>query len=293
LIRLFAPKKITLTEIEIQDTRGAAARGSLGEKILAEIRIFDCLVIVLDGFSGLSEPETQRAEIETDLIIADLSVIEKRLERIGTDKKKAKSLFDPREEELLLRAGSILEAHHPLRMDQEVAAAPELKGFRFLSAKPVLCAWNLDEQRFRTHPLPLDGPAEVHVAVSARLERDLTEITDPEERELFLGELGASDSVLERVIARIYDLLGLITFLTYGEKEVRAWPLQRGMTALDAAGVIHSDIQKGFIRAEVLAFDDLMACGDFKTARERGLLRLEGREYVVHDGDLMTIRFNV
>ena len=293
LIRLFAPKKVTLTEIEVQDTRGAGSKGGLGEKILNEIRPFDCLLAVLDGFSGLSAPETQRREIEADLIIADLSVIEKRLERIGTDKKKAKGLVDPKEEESLLRARTILEEDRPLRSDQDVAASPELKGFRFLSAKPILFAWNLDEQRFASHVLPQDGPGEVHVAVSARLERDLAEITDPEERELFLGDLGVSTSALERIIARIYDLLGLITFLTAGEKEVRSWPLIRGLTAPEAAGVIHSDIQKGFIRAEVLAFDDLVACGDFKAAKERGLLRLEGKEYVVRDGGIINFRFNV
>jgi ribosome-binding ATPase len=293
LIRLFAPKKVTLTEIEVQDTKGASSKGGLGEKILTEIRPFDCLLAVLDGFSGLSDPEAQRREIEADLIIADLSVIEKRLERVGVDKKKAKGLVDPKEEEFLIRARDILESDRLLRSDPSVSSAPELKGFRFLSAKPMLYAWNLDEQRFKSHVLPPDSPGEVHVTVSARLERDLAEITDPEEREMFLGDLGVNDSVLERIISRTYDLLGLITFLTAGEKEVRSWPLKRGMTAPEAAGVIHSDIQKGFIRAEVLAFDDLTACGDFKTAKERGLLRLEGKEYVVRDGDIITFRFNV
>jgi ribosome-binding ATPase len=293
LIRLFVPKKVTLTEIEVQDTRGAGSKGGLGEKILTEIRPFDCLLAVLDGFTGLKAPEMQRNEIETDLIIADLSVIEKRLERIATDKKKAKGLVDPKEEEFLVQARDILESDRPLRVDQGVSSAPELKGFRFLSAKPVLYAWNFDEEHFGARELPPDSPGEVHVAVSARLERDLVEVTDPEERAMFLGDLGVSGSALERIISRTYDLLGLITFLTAGEKEVRSWPLKRGLTAPEAAGVIHSDIQKGFIRAEVLAFNDLIACGDFKKAKERGLLRLEGKEYIVQDGDIITFRFNV
>jgi ribosome-binding ATPase len=293
LIRLFTPKKVTLTEIEVQDTKGASSKGGLGEKILTEIRPFDCLLAVLDGFSGLHDPEGQRREIEADLIISDLSVIEKRLERVASDKKKAKALVDPREEECLLRAREVLESDRPLRADQDLAAAPELKGFRFLSAKPVLYAWNLDEQGFADRTMPEDGPGEVHVTVSARLERDLAEITDPEERKMFLGDLGVSGSALERIISRLYDLLGLVTFLTAGEKEVRSWPLKRGLTAPEAAGVIHSDIQKGFIRAEVLAYADLLACKDFKTAKERGLLRLEGKEYVVKDGDIITFRFNV
>ena len=132
-----------------------------------------------------------------------------------------------------------------------------------------------------------------HVAFSARLERELSELEDQQELLEFMQELGIEGSVLDRVIGRTYDLLGLITFLTAGEKEVRSWPLKRGKNAWEAAGVIHSDIQKGFIRAEVLGWEDFLACKTFKKAREQGVLRLEGKEYIVRDGDIITFRFNV
>ncbi|MFP4315645.1 MAG: DUF933 domain-containing protein [Desulfovibrionales bacterium] len=294
LVELFKAKKVTYTEIEFADIRGGGSPGKgLGEKVLNEIRPYDCLLAVLDGFSGMAPPVAQRDEIEADMIIADLAVVEKRLERIAQDKKKARDLFSPQEEQMLEQAKAVLESNTPLRQNAAIASAPELKGFRFLSSKPVLYAFNGEEDSFMDQKTPQGGPGEVHMLVSARLEQELAEIEDPDERKSLLEDLGIAESALDRVIARTYDLLGLITFLTAGEKEVRAWPLKRGETAPEAAGVIHSDLQKGFIRAEVLAYEDFLSCGDFKTAKERGVLRLEGKDYVVQDGDIITFRFNV
>jgi GTP-binding protein YchF len=294
LANLFKPPKITFTEIEFLDLPGAAgAKGGLSDRVLNEVRPYDCLLAVLDGFSGTVDPLAQLQAMEADFIIADLVVVEKRLERIVQDKKKAKHLHDAEEENALLLAKEHLNGERPLRESLKLSGQPKLKGFRFLSAKPVLWAWNVEEDRLDGFILPKAGVGVIHLAVSAKLERELSEIQDPEERRVFMNDLGVKHSVLDRVVGGVYALLGLITFLTAGEKEVRAWPLRSGLPAVEAAGVIHSDFQRGFIRAEVLGWEDFLACKSFKTAKERGLLRLEGKDYVVKDGDIIEFRFNV
>lgn len=294
LVKLFNPRKTTLSEIEYADIPGGGGKGDgLGERVLSEIRPCDCVLAVLDAFSGLVDPRHQLGGIEADFLVSDLAVIEKRLERMGQDKRKNKDLVDAKEEALLLRAQELLEAERPLREDAEVAGAQELRGYKFLTAKPIVYAWNLPEAELAGFAVPADGPGVVHVAVSARLEAELAEIADPEEKRMFLDDLGIADSALDRVIAGTYRLLGLITFLTAGDKEVRAWAIRGGSTAPEAAGAIHSDIQKGFIRAEVLGWEDFLKAGDFKRAKEMGLHRLEGKTYVVKDGDIVEFRFNV
>ncbi|WP_045223076.1 DUF933 domain-containing protein [Desulfonatronum thioautotrophicum] len=295
LAELYNPPKITFTEIELLDLPGAAGAkgGGLGDRVLNEVRPYDCLLAVLDGFSGAAEPLDQLQAMEADFLIADLAVVEKRLERIAQDKKKTKLLHDPEEETALLQAKEHLDQERPLRESEALLAQPKLRGFRFLSAKPVLWAWNVGEDKLADVTAPDAGPGVVHIAVSARLERELAELQDDEERRAFMLDLGMERSALDQVVGGIYNLLGLITFLTAGEKEVRAWPLRAGQPAQEAAGVIHSDIQRGFIRAEVLGWEDFLACKTFKTAKERGLLRLEGKEYVVRDGDIIEFRFNV
>lgn len=294
LVKLYAAKKTTYSEIEYLDIPGGGGKGAgLGERVLNEVRPYDCLLVVLDAFSGLQDPEEQRQAIETDLLVSDMAVVEKRLERLASDKKKSKDLVDPKEESALQQTLELLEAETPLRENEELANLPELRGFKFLSAKPVLFAWNLDEGKIGDFTLPDAKQGVAHVAVSAKLERELAELTDPEERAMFMEDLGVQESALDRVISKTYELLGLISFLTAGEKEVRAWPIREGMSAPEAAGVIHSDIQKGFIRAEVLAYDDFLTAGDMKNAKDQGLKRLEGKEYVVKDGDIIEFRFNV
>ncbi|MBG0777379.1 MAG: redox-regulated ATPase YchF [Desulfovibrionaceae bacterium] len=294
LVALFKPRKVTYSEIEFLDLPGGGGKGGgLGERILNEARPYDCLIAVLDAFSGINDPETQRQSIEADFMVSDLAVLEKRLERIEQDKRKARDLVNPEEEEALRRALALLEAETPLREDPELAEAQVLRGFKFLSAKSVLYAWNCAESDLATFALPEPRPGQAHVAVSARLERELAELTDPEEKAMFLTDLGIEDSALDRVISAAYRLLGLINFLTAGEPEVRSWAVRRGSRAPEAAGAIHSDIQKGFIRAEVLGYEDFLKAGDFKKAKEMGLHRLEGKEYVVRDGDIIEFRFNV
>ncbi|MDZ7759736.1 MAG: DUF933 domain-containing protein [Desulfovermiculus sp.] len=293
LVRLFKPRKVTPSEIEYVDIPGGSGKGhGLGQRVQNAIRPHDCLVTVLDAFSGLQDPVEQYQDIETDLLISDMVVIEKRLERLAQDKKKDRSLVNAKEEAALTRAKEALDQERPLREIPDLAQAPELRGFCFLTAKPVLYVWNVpDSDLERT--VPDDSPGQAHLPLSAKLERELAEIEDLEERQAFLQDLGLTHSALDRIITKTTALLGLITFLTAGEKEVRAWKVTRGATAPEAAGVVHSDLQKGFIRAEVLSWQDFCTVRSFKEAKDKGLLRLEGKDYMVQDGDIITFRFNV
>ncbi|MDD3312488.1 DUF933 domain-containing protein [Pseudodesulfovibrio sp.] len=294
LIELFHPRKVVLSEIEYLDIPGGGGKGNgLGERVLNEVRPYDCLIGVLDAFSGMNDPKQQWQAIEADMMVSDMAVIEKRLEKIGADKNKNKALIDPKEEEGLRRALALLETEKPLREDEELSALPELRGFKFLSARPVLYVWNCPEGEEASVELPGDTPGMTHIAVAAKLERELAEVDDPEEKAMFLQDLGIAESALEKVIAKTYQLLGLISFLTAGEDECRAWPLRKGSKAPQAAGVIHTDFEKGFIRAEVIGYADFLQYGDFKKVKDAGRARLEGKEYVVQDGDIIEFRFNV
>lgn len=295
LAELYNPAKVIPAEIEFLDLPGPGETGQgLGQKILNAIRPCDCLLAVVDCFSGMRDPQQQVEDIAADLIISDLAVAEKRLERIALDKKKGKDLGQPGEEERLQEAQALLEQGRPLRAEPALARAKELRGFCFLSAKPILFVWNLPEDELQSEkPAQLTDAAEGYVQVSARLERELAELESEGDRQEFLQDLGLQGSTLDRIISASYQLLGLITFLTAGPKEVRAWTIPRDTRALDAAGAIHTDIAKGFIRAEVLSWQDFLACGNFKQAKEKGLLRLEGKDYQVQDGDIITFRFNV
>ena len=294
LIKLFAPKKVTYSEIEYLDIPGGGGKGAgLGERVLNEVRPYDCFIGVLDGFSGMNDPEQQWQAMEADMMVSDMAVIEKRLEKLAADGKKNKALVDPKEEAALKRALALLEEERPLRTDAEISGLPELRGYKFLSARPILYAWNCPEGEEADRTLPEDTPGMAHIAVAAKLERELAEIEDPEEKAEFLSDLGITESALDKVISKTYQLLGLISFLTAGEDECRTWPLRAGSTAPQAAGVIHTDFEKGFIRAEVIGFNDFLAYGDFKKVKEAGKARLEGKDYIVQDGDIIEFRFNV
>ncbi|MFW5730527.1 MAG: DUF933 domain-containing protein [Desulfonatronovibrionaceae bacterium] len=293
LAALFSPGKITKTEIEYLDLPGSGGAGSLGSRVLNDMRGCDCYLAVLDAFSGAVSPEDQLQAIEAELMISDMAVIEKKLERLAQDKKKAKHLYDRNQEELLEKAMAVLEQEIPLRWDADLCREPDLKGFAFLSARPILYAWNIAENSIGSFEPPQEQEGMSHIPVSAMLEREMAELEDPDELAMFMQDLGVAESALDRVIARTYTLLDLITFLTAGEKEVRSWALKKGSTAAQAAGTIHTDIQKGFIRAEVLGWDDFLQYESMKKAKEKGVLRLEGRDYIVRDGDIITFRFNV
>lgn len=309
LSELFKPRKHTPATVKFVDvppvTKGGAA--SLN---LPELRTMDGLALVLRAFSnplvphpeGQLNPQRDLELIETELLLSDWHVASGRLERLAKELPKHRTPELEREKEVLERCLAFLEKGQPLR---ELSLTPEeervLKGFTFLTRKPLLLILNADEAEASNLPQALArwGLAELEsrpqvavTAVCASLEQEISRLA-PEEQEAFLAELGLPDRALSRVLQKAYALLGQISFFTVGEDECRAWSIPQGTTAVKAAGVIHSDFERGFIRAEVVRWDQLLACGSLAACRSKALLRQEGKDYVVQDGDVITFKFNV
>jgi GTP-binding protein YchF len=259
------------------------------------VRTCDALIQVVRNFKGFGEepatPLEDFARINEEMIFADLLVVEKRLERLELDQKRGRK-GDPEELRLLLECKALLETDKPLRHNPELAAAPQLRGFTFLSGKPMLIIFNNEDEEENIPPVGDSLAGETYLAIRGRLEQELTQMDEEEARE-YLAEFNISTSAMDRVISLSYEMLGLISFFTVGPDEVRAWTIKKDTQAVDAAEVIHSDIKKGFIRAEVVAYKDLMEAGSYKDARLRGTVRLEGKTYAVQDGDIIEFRFNV
>jgi GTP-binding protein YchF len=297
LSEIFQPRKTTYAETVFVDVPGASAGASaLDQATLNQMRDADALALVLRGFpdpltAAPADPLRDFENFRGELILADLAVIEKRLERVRKEQKGS-------EVELLDRCRSALEAETPLRR-VELSPGEEraLAGFALLSRLPLLVAVNGAEAD-AGQPLPtalqarLDADGVGGISLCAQIEMEIAALP-ADERGAFLADLGLTESARDRFIQAAYGLLDLISFLTSGEDEVRAWPIRRGTTAVKAAGKIHSDIERGFIRAEVVAFDDFVRLGSDAKCREAGKLRLEGKEYVVRDGDIIHFRFNV
>ncbi len=253
-----------------------------------------CLVVRAFGSdavfhpAGSVDPERDQSELATELIFADLELVEKRLERLAKETKGGASRDQKLQEAALRSCGAVLEAERPLTeadLDEEELRA--IQNLNFLTFKPVLWAFNVSEDE-----LDRDfGPATI--TVSAQIEKEVTELDTAEERAELLEGLGLEASGLDRMNAAAYDALGLMSFYTIGPDEVRAWTIHKGATAPEAAGKIHSDLQRGFIRAEIIKFDDLVAAGSEKAAKERGKMQIKGRDYVIEDGDVCHILFNV
>lgn len=295
LTSLYKPKKTTYAQLEylLPGQAISVLPGKAESQVLNQVRPCDALVHVVRNFEGLGgippAPEADFRQSEEEMILSDLAVAEKRMERIDQDAKRGKK---PDEEELsLIKAGrEMLERGLPLRLNPELVEAPVLKGFTFLSAKPQLVIINNDDE---DEAIPEWKPEHAEtLVVRARLEHDIASMP-PEEAREFMEAYHIDRSVLDRVIQRSYRLLTLISFFTVLNDEVRAWTMKQGLPALEAAGTVHTDMKKGFIRAEVVSFDDLKACGSFHEAKQKGLVRLEGKEYVVQDGDVINFRFNV
>ena len=307
LSELYQPQKTIHATIEYMDTPGSIielARSGLQTQALREldalvhlVRVFENEAIPLEG--GTVDPRRDIENVELELILSDLAVAEKRLERLEKDIKKQKNPALEREFQVLGVCKAALEKQTPLR---DVALTPEdakaIRGFTFLSRKPMLYVLNLSERDAARANLAEQFAAEAglkqrsHTAVAAicgQVEGELSELNDADAAE-FLLSYGLKESATSRLIRAGYQLLGLISFFTVGEDECRAWTIPAGTTALEAAGEIHTDIQRGFIRAEVVKFEDLIATGSFAEARNRALLRLEGKEYVVHDGEIVHFR---
>jgi len=307
LARIFQPPKITHATVEYLDFPAISKEALRDPSYLASMRVADALAHVLRLFpsdtvpheKGSVDPIRDLEDVEMELILSDLVVVEKRLERLEKDRKKIKSPELDREFALLERCKSTLEANAALRT-LELSADEEktIRGFQFLSQKPMLYVLNIGEADVsRMHEIeeeyrkgPLAGRANTAVsAICGKIEAELAELSPEESRE-YLASYGLKESGLERLIAATYALLGLMSFLTAGETEVRAWTVPMQSTAQKAAGAIHSDFEKKFIRAETVNWQALIDHGGYPGVREKGLLRLEGKEYIVKDGDVLVIR---
>jgi len=305
--RLFEPPKVTHATVEYVDMPSISRESLRDPAYLASLRVGDAFAHVLRLFEdetvphekGSVDPLRDLEDVDTELILSDLVVIEKRLERLDKDRKKIKNPELDREFDLLTRCQAALEQNQPLRqIELDAEDEKRIRGFQFLSRKPVLYVLNLGEgdaarmhereREFREGPLA--GRAHTAVtAVCGKIEAELAELP-PAEQADYLASYGLKESGLERLISATYSLLGLMSFLTAGEDECRAWTIPMNSHAVKAAGAIHSDFEKKFIRAEVVNWQALVDHGGYAGVREKGLLRLEGKEYLVKDGDVLVIR---
>jgi GTP-binding protein YchF len=311
LAAMFRPRKTTYAQIQYSDIAGLRVGigrdGGLSGPLLNAIAQNDALLHVVRSFedeqvphpAGSVDPARDLAALDFEALFSDLLIVERRLERLEHDLSKkgayAGRQADQEEFDLLVRVQEGLEREIPIRdLDLTPEEEKRLRGYQFLTAKPVLVVLNVgdagDDQpdEYLTYPHRRSAV----LCLRGALEMEIAQL-DPEESDLFLAEYGIGEPGLNRMIRLSYELLGLLSFFTVGEDEVRAWTIPQGATAVEAAGAIHSDLARGFIRAEVVSYDDLIAAGSLVEARRQGCIRLQGRDYVVQDGDILTIRFNV
>ena len=307
LAELFKPPKVTHATVEYLDFPAISKESLRNPSYLASLRNVDALAHVLRVFEdesvphehGSVDPVRDMQDLETELALSDLVVVEKRMERLEKDRKKAKSPELDREFDLLQHCKKTLENSEPLRdLDLSPDEEKRIRGFQFLSQKPMLYVMNLGEedapklhereQEFRSGPLG-SRPRTAVTAVCGKIEAELAELS-PEEAADYLSSYGLKEPGLHRLIGATYSLLGLMSFLTAGDTECRAWTVPMNSKAPQAAGVIHTDFEQKFIRAEVVNWKDLIDNGGYPGVRDKGLLRLEGKEYVVKDGDVLVIR---
>ena len=313
LARIAKPQRVVPATVMFVDiaglVKGASQGEGLGNQFLATIREVDAVTHVVRCFDdpdvhhvmGSADPVRDREIINIELGLADLDTVERRLERVARTAKSG----DPKartEKDLLERLKAVLADGKPARAISPAEDEREIyRSFNLLTSKPLLYAANvLEGEMTSSNPyvealrqaVERDGEPAQFVTFSGKVEAELSELA-PEERQEFLSSMGLEESGLDRLVHAAYRLLGLQCFFTEGEKEVRAWTIHRGDRAPAAAGVIHSDFEKGFIRAETIVYEDLVRAGNWKNAREQGLVRSEGKEYVVQDGDVMLFRFNV
>jgi GTP-binding protein YchF len=307
LAAIFEPPKITFAVVEYLDFPAISKEALRDPSYLASLRVVDALAHVLRVFEsdtvphekGSVDPVRDLEDVDMELALSDLVVVEKRLERLDKDRKKTKAPDLDQEYALLEQCKKLLEEGQPLR---NMVLSPEdekrIRGFQFLSQKPMLYVLNVGEkdaphlqeveEKFRAGALA-NRPQTAVTGICGKIEAELAELP-PEEARVYLASYGLKDSGLERLISATYSLLGLMSFLTAGETEVRAWTIPMNSPAVKAAGAIHSDFEKKFIRAEVVNWKALVEHKGYPGVRDKGLLRLEGKEYIVKDGDVLVIR---
>lgn len=313
LAEMYSPDKVTPASIEFVDiaglVKGASKGEGLGNKFLSHIREVDAIVHVVRCFEnddiihveGSIDPTRDIETINLELLLSDAEILDRRIAKAEKELKGDKSL--QKEVDFLHRLKSELDSGVNARaVEADEEEAEILSGIGLLSAKPVIYACNMSEDDFKNNietnvrynavrELAAKEGAEV-LPICAELEAEISSL-DKEEKEMFLSDIGVDKGGLDLLIQRSYDLLGLMSFLTAGKPEVRAWTIKKGTKPPKAAGKIHSDIERGFIRAEVVSFDDLMALGSMQAAKENGKIRSEGKDYIMQDGDIVLFRFNV
>ncbi len=293
LREMYNPKRTIYAQVEY------FLPGMLGQKrdqkIWNQVRDCDALIHVVRNFGvyGFEKPRPYHdfQAMDQELIFADLVVVEKKLENIELDRRRDKKTT-PQEVSLLNQCLKNLENETPLRKCPDLASAHQLRGYAFLSAKPMLVMFNNEDEDDAIPEAKDLTSTENCTVIRGKLEQELAQMS-VEEAEEFLSEFNIAASAMDRVIKQSYELLGLVSFFTVVNDEVKAWTVKKQTQAVDAAGVIHTDMQKGFIRAEVVSYEDLMSAGTYPEARKKGSVRLEGKTYEVQDGDIITFRFNV
>lgn len=299
LAQLFQPRKLTHATLELTEVATLTPESLRDGSGIAGLRGVDALVQVLRAFDAAGSPAADARNLEFDMIVSDLGQVEKRLERVAKDMKKQRTAALSEEQDILERMHRHLEAEQPLRT---LALTPDeekrTRGFQFLSQKPILYVLNVAEPEtpqlaaaVERHGLTpaLATPHTAAAAICATVEAEIASLPASEAAE-FLAGYGLAETGVARLARAIYQLLGMISFFTAGEDECRAWTVPRGTPAVEAAGAIHSDLSRHFIRAEVIAWDELLALGSEAAARAQGKLRLEGKDYIVQDGEVMHIR---
>lgn len=312
LKNMYNPERVIPTTYEFTDiaglVKGASNGEGLGNKFLSHIREVDAVVEVVRCFDdeniihvdGSVDPIRDIEVINVELVLSDLEIVTSRINRIGKKAMTTKNKDDVKEIELLERIKEALESNIPVRklgLDKEEKKL--ISSFNLITLKPIIYALNVEDNDINTgnnYTKLVEDYAKKEgsetAIICAKLESELSEL-DEEEKKLFLDDLGIKESGVERLINKTYDLLGLATFFTVGKDEVRAWTFKKGSKAPECAGIIHSDFEKGFIKAEVMSYNDLVSAGSELKVRELGKARIEGKEYIMQDGDICHFRFNV
>jgi GTP-binding protein YchF len=302
---MYKPKKTTYATIELMDfagvTEGSAKKGLFSDSSMGLVKNSHALAVVVRNFHdelmGNPTPLSDIRKIDEELLISDLIIAENRLERIEKAYRQGKrtNLLEI-EEKALRRIVEHLNNNRPIRgLEMEGAHERMMRGFQFLTRKPAIIVLNSEEGTFGNKQGLLEEIGKSHKAIdfAGKFEMELSRLSDQKDIDLFMADMGIKESARDRLSRAAYELLGYISFFTVGSDEVRAWSIQRGETAVAAAGSIHTDLARGFIRAECVSYSDLIACGSESAVSAKGLLRLEGKNYIVQDGNILNIRYNV
>lgn len=308
LAKLFNPKKVSYATIEMIDIAGfILSQAKRDNDFLNSLRDVDAIVQVISTFNNemaaanddQKDPIRDLDQVQSELVLADWNLVETRLERL--EKERMKNPQSHKEQAMLTKCRELLEQDLPLRLlkltDEE---AKDIRGYNFFTLKPLLLVVNVDETQMKQAKYPKQEELNIWaeergipiIIISGQVEMEINELNE-EDKLIFMQDIGIEETGIQRLAREVYAHLGLISYFTVGEDEVKAWTISQGMTAKQGAGKIHSDIERGFIRAEVISYEDFVSLGTIQKVKEKGLFRLEGKDYVIADGDIISFRFNI